>query len=77
MAAQGRIRLNPEARRMALSMVNLINHITRRDLKLVASGKHGIVIFPTDNAALTAAVALIRTRLLTITPRLGIPFTEA
>ncbi len=77
MAAQGRIALNPEARRMALSMRRLMRHIEKRDLKLTTSGRAGLIIFPTTDANLQAALVLVADRLDLITPRIGVPLGQA
>jgi len=56
------VRLAPERRRFAKSMIRLIDIISLSDLKLQNSGRAGLLIFPTSDADLLAAVTLVRDR---------------
>lgn len=63
------IRLNATRRRMANSMYRLIRIAINSDAKLYASNppRAFLPIFPTDDAALQAALTLISDRLLEVT----------
>lgn len=55
--------LNPNARRMAKSMQNLFGNVARRDTKAAASRRPALVIFPSSDATLQAAITTVLDRL--------------
>jgi hypothetical protein len=66
MPATVRLQLPPERKRMAKSMLRLMDIIARSDAKAYARGKPFAPIFPTDNATLQAALTTVYTQLVDV-----------
>jgi hypothetical protein len=60
------IRLNPAAKRMAVSMQKLMQHIASRDQKAIAGTRAATIIFPPSDTALQAALTLVANRLTAV-----------
>lgn len=60
------VKLSPSRRRMAHAVERLIDIITISDSKLYNTGKAFLPIFPTDDAALLAAILLVKDRCIAV-----------
>lgn len=57
------VKLNPNARRMAVSMKKLMGNIARRDAKAANSTRPARIIFPTTDTVLQAALTTVMNQL--------------